>query len=676
MVLFVTHARAMADMMWAAILTVLRLLKLLLKVRKHSLLYSGGKYFSIADKFEKCCSQRPDQVIFVDASEDGKETTLNDLDELANQVAHWGMSVGLHVSSSDSVALMMENRSEFVSFWYGMAKIGVPVALINTGSVGLALTHSVIKALENNEGVKMLVTTRELYDGIHRDAEITLLEHGIKVLVWEDLFCAGGQSAIGSQAKTRPSGAVRSHVKESDALLYIYTSGTTGLPKAGKISHSRYFVASTPFTCMCALTSSDRIYTPLPLYHSSAVMMGVGSALWSGATMVIRRKFSVKKFTADCLAYKVTVVQYIGELCRYLKDAPELPEDDLLSIRMAFGNGLRPDVWLGFKKRYGVRSICEFYASTEGNLATFCIDRPGALGFVPRFANFVYPVRLVKADVDSGLPLRDPVTGFCIPCRVNEPGLVLGEINERRSDRRFDGYSDQEATNKKIMRNVFKKHDKYFNSGDMLTQDAIGYFYWCDRTGDTLRWKGENVSCSEVENALALVPCVKEVAVYPVEVPHHDGKGCMAAVVLHVQQKPDGAGREEEKEELALSDSASRFHEASLSTPPSARARVFTSAEWLMFDSVCTSQLPPAARPVFIRFTAEIGKTETFKLKKGPLKKQGFQLPSSLISQGDCVYVVSKKRASNSSLASLDCAWYSQVDEALLDELRAGAVQL
>ena len=666
MVLSLVHGRALFEAIWAAVVTVIRLLHLLITVRRHSLIYTG-KYFSIADQFEQRCDKNPSQVIFVDASEGGKETTMADLDELANQVAHWGMGVGFHVSGSDCVALMMENRSEFVSFWYGMAKIGVPVALINTGSVGIALTHSVQKALEGNQGPKILVTTRTLYGGIDATAQTTLESQGIQILVWEDLD--GSSSPIARQTKSRPSHAVRAHVRESDVLLYIYTSGTTGLPKASKISHTRYIVASSPFRCLCALTPQDRIYTPLPLYHSSAVLMGVGSAIYSGCTMVIRRKFSVRSFTTDCLKYNISVVQYIGELCRYLKDASPHEEDNLLSIRMAFGNGLRPDVWLGFKKRYGVASICEFYAATEGNMATFCIDKPGAVGFVPRFASFIYPVKIVRSDVESGLPIRDPVTGLCSLCGPNEPGLVLGEINDRRSDRRFDGYTDKQASNKKILRDVFKKGDKFFNSGDVLSQDAIGYFYWCDRTGDTLRWKGENVSCSEVENALSLIPNVEEVAVYPVEVPGHDGKACMAALVL----EPDATVEEIKEDSCSERDvrPAQRKTRSSCSLDTDGTARIFSSNDWVVFDATVKSQLPPAARPLFIRFTREIGKTETFKLKKGPLKAAGFdpkELPPS-----DSSYLLGVRTSDASSNGS---PRPRLIDEVLYGELKKGKITL
>lgn len=454
----------------------------------------------------------------------------------------------------------------------------------------------------------MLVISRELYAKLPASIEDDFEEKGVGVCIWEDLYTPTLESyggggvmreigAISTANKTRPAKSIRAHVRESDVLLYIYTSGTTGLPKAGKISHTRYFIAASPFRIMCSLTNEDRIYTALPLYHSSAVMLGVGSAIISGATMVLRKKFSVRAFSEDCSAHNITAVQYIGELCRYLKDAPPAEADSSLSIRIAFGNGLRADVWKGFQRRYGIRHIVEFYAATESNIATFSLDKPGSCGFVPRIANSIYPVKIVRTDpFEPGDPIRDNKTGFCTICGPNEPGLVLGEINDKRADKRFDGYTDLSATQKKVIRDVFRKGDKYFNTGDVLYQDRPGYFYFADRTGDTFRWKGENISTSEVEFALNSMECVGDAAVFGVDVPGYDGKAGMAVLVL--SEKTVSARK---------------------------IARSFSREEWDEFNTCCRSQLAPAARPLFVRFAIDIPKTETFKHRKGPLKEAGFK---------------------------------------------------
>ena len=281
--------------------------------------------------------------------------------------------------------------------------------------------HSVETALRDNEGIKLLVISRELYTALPSTVENEFEQLGIQVMIWEELYtpglnrtgCGGEIGIISTANKTRPGKSVRAHVRESDVLLYIYTSGTTGLPKASKITHTRYYVASSPFRILCALSRQDRVYCPPP-HTTPLVMLGVGGAIISGATMVLRKKFSVRSFSKDCLDHRITAVQYIGELCRYLKDAAAEEADALLNIRIAFGNGLRADVWEGFRRRYGIRHVVEFYAATESNIATFSLDKVGACGFVPRFANFIYPVKIVRTDSSNpGVPLRNPETGWC-----------------------------------------------------------------------------------------------------------------------------------------------------------------------------------------------------------------------------------------------------------------------
>lgn len=221
-------------------------------------------------------------------------------------------------------------------------------------------------------------------------------------------------------------------------------------------------------------------------------MLGVGGALSTGACMILRKKFSARQFSSDCVKYKCNSAQYIGELCRYLINAPPSADDAKLRLDYAFGNGLRPDVWTKFQKRYNVKHIVEFYASTEGNFALFnATDHVGALGFVPRIVDFLYPVKIVKMDPErNDMPYRN-AQGLCEFAKPDEVGLLIGVIDNKRVDRRFDGYTDSAATDKKVIRNAFKEGDCFFNSGDLVRRDIYGWFYWSDRTGDTFRWKGE-----------------------------------------------------------------------------------------------------------------------------------------------------------------------------------------
>lgn len=110
----------------------------------------------------------------------------------------------------------------------------------------------------------------------------------------------------------------------------------------------------------------------------------------------------------------------------------------------------------------------------------------GCIGSVPRYVRWVYPVTLVKCDEATGEPIRNS-SGRCIECEINEPGLVIGKINQKKALFSFKGYSDDKATEKKILQNVFVDGDYYFNSGDILVCDEFGDFFFKDRTGDTFR---------------------------------------------------------------------------------------------------------------------------------------------------------------------------------------------
>lgn len=238
---------------------------------------------------------------------------------------------------------------------------------------------------------------------------------------------------------------------------------------------------------MFGVNSNEVIYNTLPLYHTAGGMLGVGSVVLFGLTMALRKKFSASNFWSDCIKYNCTVAQYIGELCRFLLMTPEKPEDKKHKVRLMFGNGLRPQVWSPFVTRFQIKQIGEVYGATESNTNLANFDNTvGAVGFVPQIAKFLYPVDLIKCDEETGEPIRDQ-NGVCIRCDYGESGVFVGKINPKHAARSFAGYADKKASEKKILRNVFKDGDMYFNSSDILVMDLYGYYYFKDRTGDTFR---------------------------------------------------------------------------------------------------------------------------------------------------------------------------------------------
>uniref|UniRef100_A0A1B0BPD5 Long-chain-fatty-acid--CoA ligase n=1 Tax=Glossina palpalis gambiensis TaxID=67801 RepID=A0A1B0BPD5_9MUSC len=287
--------------------------------------------------------------------------------------------------------------------------------------------------------------------------------------------------------------------KPKDTLLYVYTSGTTGLPKAAVITNLKYLLIAAGTHYMVAVGPNDIVYNALPLYHTVGGIIGVGNALIFGCTVALRKKFSDSNFWKDCIKYKATVVQYIGELCRYLLTTPRKPEDTLHNLRLMYGNGLRPQIWSQLTTRFNIPNIGELYGSTEGNsnLANVA-NQMGAVGFIPIVARTLYSVQVIRLDEESGEPICNH-NGLCERSVAGETGLLVAKVDPRRAVTSFHGYADQKASEKKLLRNVFKKGDVYFNSGDLIVVDILGYFYFKDRTGDTFRWRGENVSTQEVE---------------------------------------------------------------------------------------------------------------------------------------------------------------------------------
>ncbi|XP_065323615.1 long-chain fatty acid transport protein 4-like isoform X2 [Gordionus sp. m RMFG-2023] len=384
-----------------------------------------------------------------------------------------------------------------------------------------------------------------------------------------------------------PQEAIYKAKNRHEILFYIYTSGTTGMPKAAMVSHVKYFYLTYLVSRTLKIRKEDVIYTPLPLYHTAGGIIGVGQSLLLGSTVVIKKKFSATSFWDDCIKYNCTVAQYIGETCRYLLARPPSDCDKDHKVRLIYGNGLRRQIWHEFVERFDIREVGEFYGATESNANMVNIDNTfGAVGFNSVLFPCFLPITLIKVDSETGEPLRSPHSGLCVKCKPGQPGELVGKIIKSDPVTTFQGYSDRAATQKKIVKNVFRTGDAAFLTGDILIQDELGYFYFMDRTGDTFRWKGENVSTMEVEHATAKVLGDKEVVVYGVPVLGMEGKAGMATVIDPTRSI----------------------------TPPELK-RLFTEL---------SNRLPPYAKPVFIRLSREIDMTSTFKPKKTQLCKEGF----------------------------------------------------
>ncbi|KAI4467152.1 long-chain fatty acid transport protein [Holotrichia oblita] len=504
------------------------------------------------------------------------------VDEYSNRVANFFLSEGYQ--RGDCVALLLESRPEYICLWLGLSKIGVKAALINTNLTGDSLVHSIEVA-----GSKAVVFGSDFKNAL-KDIQpkiVNLKKYQFNENIWLSPPLFDDAKDLRTCLKEAAMDAVTEHIAKGnlkDHILYIYTSGTTGLPKAAVITNVRYMVMAVGLNKMVAVQNNDCIYDSLPLYHTAGGIVGTGQALLCGGTVAIRKKFSATNFWKDCVKYRCTIAQYIGETCRYL-----LAADDKNvvkhNVRAMFGNGLKAQIWKPFAEKFGIKEIFEFYGATESNSNLVNIDSTvGAVGFVPFYARFLYPVSLVQCDEVTGEPLRD-VNGRYITCGENEPGVLIGKISTLRAVNQFTGYADKVATEKKILRDVFNEGDMYFNTGDILMYDDFGYFYFKDRTGDTFRWKGENVSTSEIEAVISDIAHLSDAVVYGVEVPGAEGKAGMAAIVDQTR-----------------------------------------SLDLEQFAEGLRKHLPVYAQPIFIRLMDSVELTGTFKLIKRDLVVEGFNI--------------------------------------------------
>ncbi|NUP12109.1 MAG: long-chain-acyl-CoA synthetase [Polyangiaceae bacterium] len=488
------------------------------------------------------------------------------------------------VRRGDAVALMMNNHPQFLVNAWAIARLGAVVSLVNTNLTGKGLAHAI-----SQTNPRAIIAGRE-HLPVLRAALEEAPEARAVTLLWEETRQGHGMEDVSGAYElpaldAEPAPEIQPAVTlGDDVYAYIFTSGTTGLPKAGKISHARAFTAAYGFgRFSLGLSERDVLYVCLPLFHSSGFLIGAGSSVLTGATLALSRKLSVSRFWDEVCDSGATAFVYIGEVCRYLLNAPPHPRERAHRLTRIVGNGMRPDVWKGFVDRFRPGIVNEFYGATEGNVnMTNVFGLEGSVGRMPPIP-WLNNAFLAKFDQRADTHVRD-AQGLCVECKAGEVGELLGRIDPSRVTMRFEGYLGDASTDAKILRNVKERGDAYFRSGDLLRRDWLGFYYFVDRIGDTFRWKGENVSTIEVGDVCGRHDGVEMANVYGVSVPGADGRAGMAALSLSpgAHFSPD------------------RFYEHVM------RA------------------LPPYAAPLFVRLLSEQNMTATFKLKKNDLQREGF----------------------------------------------------
>ena len=550
---------------------------------------------------------------------DGESIDWATFNERANRVAA-ALADRHGIRHGDAVAMMIENRLSFLTVLFGICKLGAVAGLINTNQRRDVLVHSATTI-----GAKAFVVGAELEEAVDEIKDQLGLELG-RDFAWlpdparADASAPGWSTELSDVDETlsaddRPE---TSEVTLDDPCFFIFTSGTTGLPKAAIVSNERVFRSMQGFGVVTLnIKARDRLYNCLPLYHSTGLIVAFGGVLWVGASMFIRRKFSASNFLREAREQNTNIFVYIGEICRYLLHSEAKADDADNPVVRVIGNGLRPDIWLDFKKRFGIEKVFEIYGASEGNSGFVnAFNKDCTIGFG------IAPHALARYDTDEDALVRS-ADGLCQVVNIGEPGLLLIEI---AGDARFDGYTDKAASEKKIVHDVMSKGDRWFNTGDLVKQIDVGFafgqkhYQFVDRTGDTFRWKGENCSTNEVGEIINALPQVQTTNVYGVQIPGTDGRAGMAAIT---------------------------FDPASVSTAD--------DVDWAALSAHVTDKLASYARPIFIRVKTDQDTTSTFKLLKKELREEAYH-PDRV--GGEAIYVL---KPGSQAYEPLDAEFYDRI---------------
>ncbi|KAF2485794.1 hypothetical protein BDY17DRAFT_333062 [Neohortaea acidophila] len=534
-------------------------------------------------KLEDHARERPDRPFL---EYEDRAWTYGEFFACLQRVGNWLMN-DLGVREGEIVALDGPNSAEYLMLWFALEGIGAGVAYVNSHLTGASLVSSV-KLCE----ARYLIAERGIEDLVAPHVD-ELRGAGVTTFWYDAAF-------IDSLTDTTPIPPERgARTQATDvrkvSFVLIYTSGTTGLPKGVMQMVGRTLNTARNIAEYLKLTPDDKFYTCLPLYHGAGQGLCTTPVIYVGASMRLGRRFSHKTFWPEVHASKANRLQYVGELCRYLVNAPPHPLERRHHLAEAWGNGMRPDVWERFRQRFNIPVIHELYAATDGMGATFNYNRGeftrnaiALRGLIWHARNGGTEVR-AKIDPDTEDIVRGK-DGWVLKAGINEAGEVLHKIDPSVKTTAFRGYfKNPAASEKRWMQGVFEPGDLWFRSGDVMRLDADGRVFFVDRAGDTFRWKSENVSTNEVADVVGSFAQIAETNVYGVAVPHADGRCGCAMLVLQPSTSP---------ESLDLRGLARHVLE----------------------------RLPRYAVPIFLRVTPQIAVTGTYKMQKGPAKREGVDL--------------------------------------------------
>ncbi len=465
------------------------------------------------------------------------------------------------IRSGDVVALVGENSIDYVTILLALTRLGAAAALPSSELDGPLLEHALKSARCRAVIAEASLGTR-----------VDVAELGLRY---------GDEAWRRRVAEARSGPRVPFRCESSADFAYVFSSGTTGVSKACRVSHRRARLSSTAFSRLVhGLRASDVLYCPLPLYHASPLLLGLGATLVAGATLALRPRFSASALLDDVRRFEATVMLYVGELGRAWLAQPASPHDREHRLRTLVGNGMNARIWAGLRERFAIPHIREFYAASEFPGAVVNItDHVGSVGHLPfgRLRGY----RLVRVDADDGRIVRD-ATGRAIECGEDEPGELVLRLRPSAAEPtgEYLGYVGEGPNAERIARDLFEPGDLYCRSGDLLRRDRVGHYYFVDRLGDTYRFKSQNVSTREVEDAFSDLPGVVSAISLGVRLPSLDGK--LGLLALEVDSN------------FSIESVAQRMQ-----------------------------RLPRAMRPGVVRLVERIRLTPSLKYKKSDIARQG-----------------------------------------------------
>lgn len=532
----------------------------------------NNEQHSLKELFESTAQKKPYNIFLIDKK---RKITYKEFNEKTNQLANY-FSQYKNIKKNDIVSIYSKNSIEYLICFFSLIKLGAKIYLINT-----SLKNESLKNVFQISQSKFNIISLDLISSFKQTFKDS--KDFLTFYIENEMFFEKKQNTYDIIENIPPLIENFNYKKLSnenlntqslldEEIFYIFTSGSTGMPKAASVANRRWCMAFGGGLSLARFNEKDILYNCLPFYHANAMIISLSAVIASKCSMAIAEKFSRTHFWDDVTFYQATSFNYIGEICRYLLSNEISNTERKHNVKKIIGNGMQIEIWEKFQKRFNIPYICEFYAASESNISfTNILYLKNTVGLT------ILPYEIIKYDHEKEEPIKNK-EGYLIKAKKGEIGLLISPKNKI-----FSGYSDSKKNKEIILKNVFKHGDEWINSGDLMRYIGYGHVQFCDRAGDTYRWKGENTSAIEIEKHLNSIAGVEKSAVYGVKIPQYDGKAGMASLIVD-------------------------------------------NKNWNMSDfyKEAKQKIPSYSMPIFIRIVSNFELTETYKIKKHNLKKMSY----------------------------------------------------